>query len=67
MDIGAKVNEIIEKLKKDPALLEKFKKDPVKALESITGLDLPDEQVNAVITAIKGKLSLDKIGDLFGK
>lgn len=73
-DIKAKVEEIVEKLKKDDELMDLFKKDPVAALEKVTGLDLPDDKIDAVIDAVKAKIGLDKIGDtlkglggLFGK
>ena len=61
-DIKAKVEEIVEKLKKDDALMDLFRKNPVAALEKVTGLDLPDDKVEAVIDAVKAKIGLDKIG-----
>jgi len=71
MDIKAKVEEIAQKLKKDPALLEKFTKDPTGAVESLLGIDLPEEQINKAVELIKAKLDLDKasafLGGLFGK
>lgn len=73
-DIKEKVEEIVEKLKKDDELKEQFTKDPVAALEKITGLDLPDDKIGAVVDAVKAKLSIDSVGDalkglgsLFGK
>lgn len=30
------------------------------------GVDLPDEQINKLVDAIKAKLNLDKAGDLLG-
>lgn len=74
MDVKAKVDELVNMLKADPKLLEQFKADPVKALESLTGIDLPDEQIKPVVDGIKAKLALGgakdalgKLGDLFGK
>ena len=46
MDIKAKIDEIVKKVKSDDAFAEKFKKDPVKAVEGVLGVDLPDEQIN---------------------
>ena len=63
MDIKAKVDEILEKVKGDDSFLAKFKDDPVKAVEELIGKDLPDEQINGVIDGLKGKLGLDKDGD----
>lgn len=73
-DIKAKVEEIVNKLKNDDELMDLFKKDPVAALEKVTGLDLPDDKIDAVIDAVKAKIGIDSIGDalkglggLFGK
>jgi len=73
-DIKAKVEEIVKKLKDDDKLMDLFKKDPVAALEKVTGLDLPDDKIDAVIDAVKAKIKLDDVGDvlkgiggLFGK
>ena len=66
MDIKAKIDEIVDKIKNDKTLAAKFKEDPVKALESIAGIDLPDDKINQVIDGIKAKLTADKAGDLLG-
>lgn len=55
------INTVVEKLKADDELMAQFQKEPVKALEKLLGVDLPDEQVNAVVTGIKTKLKLDDI------
>lgn len=71
MDIKAKVEELVEKIQKDPGLLEKFQKDPVAAVESLLGVDLPDEQIKQLAEAVKAKINLNQIGGalngLFGK
>lgn len=71
MDIKAKIEEVVNKIKKDNKLLEKFKKDPVKTVEGLIGIDLPDDQIEKLVDGIKAKISLDSIGDklggLFGK
>ena len=59
MDVMAKVNEIVDKVQKDPKFKEEFKKDPVKAVESGIGVDLPDDMVNKVVAGVKGKVTLD--------
>lgn len=63
MDIKAKVEEILEKVKGDEGFLAKFKEDPVKAIEDLIGKDLPDEQIKAIVEGVKAKLNLDKDGD----
>ena len=46
MDIKAKALELVEKIKNDPALLKQFRENPVKVVETIIGMDLPDDQIN---------------------
>ncbi|MGB4660887.1 MAG: hypothetical protein WBI07_17080 [Mobilitalea sp.] len=67
MDIKAKIEEIVEKIKSDKDFASKFSKEPVKTIESILGTDLPDDQINAVIDGVKAKVSLDKADGLLGK
>ena len=64
MDIKAEINKIVDRIKNDDDLLDKFKKDPIKAVESILGVDLPDEIIEKVVDGVKAKISLDKAGDL---
>ncbi len=70
MDIKAKIDEIVNKVKNDKDFASKFTSDPVKAVEGVIGIDLPDDQINAVIDGVKAKISVDdikgKIGGLFG-
>lgn len=66
MDIKAKIEEIVEKVKGDKDVAEKFKKNPVKTIEEIAGIDLPDDQIEKVVEAVKAKISLDDIGDKLG-
>ncbi|MGN7359837.1 hypothetical protein ACTHPF_18640 [Paenibacillus sp. SAF-054] len=40
--------------------------NPVAAIESIIGIDLPDDQINALIDGVKAKITLDKAGDVLG-
>lgn len=71
MDVKAKIDELVEKIKGDDALQAEFKKDPVKALEKLTGKDLPDDKINAIVDGIKAKLAAgdvaEKLGGLFDK
>lgn len=66
-DLKQKIEEIVEKVKADPKLMETFKTDPVKALESITGVDLPDAMVEPVIASVKAKLEGGELGGILGK
>lgn len=65
MDIKAKIEEIVEKVKSDKDFAAKFKADPIKAVESVLGIDLPDDKIKEVIDGVKTKVKLDEIGDKF--
>lgn len=66
MDIKGKIEEIVEKIKDDKDFASKFSSDPIKAVESVVGIDLPDDQIKPLIEGVKAKVSLDKVDDLFG-
>ena len=61
-----KIDEIIEKIKSDKDIAAKFQKDPISVVEQLLGVDLPNDQLQQVVDAIKAKMDLDKIGDLLG-
>ncbi len=61
-DVKEKVEEIVQKLQKDPALLKNFQSDPVKTLESLLGIDLPDDQLKPLVAGVKAKLTSADIG-----
>ncbi len=67
LDIKEKVEELVEKVTKDPALKAQFQKDPVKAVEKVLGVDLPDEAVEKIVAGVKGKLAVDAVGDVADK
>lgn len=66
MDIKAKIDEIVEKIKSDKKIGEKFQKDPISTIEELIGIDLPNDQIEQVVDAVKAKIDLDKIGGMFG-
>ena len=74
MDIKEKIEDLVEKIKRNPALLKKFDTEPVKVVEELVGIDLPDELIEKVVDGVKAKITADKVGDalealggLFGK
>jgi len=60
MDIKEKIEEIVSKIKSNKEFAAQFASDPVKAIESIVGIDLPDDQIKALINGVKGKINIDK-------
>ena len=61
-----KIEEIVNQIKSDKDIAAKFQKDPISVVEKLLGVDLPNEQLEQVVEAIKAKVNLDKIGDLLG-
>lgn len=70
MDIKAKIDEIVNKVKDDKNFASEFSADPVKAVEKVLGVDLPDDQINKLIDGVKAKIAasgiMDKVGGLLG-
>ena len=66
MDIKAKAAELVEKIKANPALLKEFQTNPVKVVETLLGMDRPDDQIKQLAELIKAKIDLDKVGSLLG-
>lgn len=64
MDIKAKIEEIVKKIESDKDFGAKFKADPIKAVESILGVDLPDDQIKAIVDGVKTKVKLDDLGGI---
>ena len=71
MDIKAKIEELVKKIKNDKDLQKQFTKDPVSAIEKLIGVDLPNDQIEKIVDGIKAKLTADEIkdktGDIAGK
>ncbi|MBQ1271626.1 MAG: hypothetical protein IIY11_08230 [Clostridia bacterium] len=65
-EIMEKIDKAVDELKSNKKLLDQFDKEPVKVIEKLVGMDLPDEQVEKVIDAIKAKLKVDDLGDVLG-
>lgn len=79
-NIKEKIEEIVKTLANDKELLAGFKKDPISTIEKLIGVDLPNEQIEAIVAGVKAKISLDDLkkiddvgdvlnlaGKLFGK
>ena len=64
--IKDKVDGIVDKIKSDKNLLARFKSEPVKVVEELVGIDLPDDQIEKLVEAVKAKINLDKVGGLLG-
>ena len=61
-DVKAKIDELVGKSQKDPAMLKSFQDDPIKTVEKLTGVDLPDDQLKPLVAGIKAKLTAGDLG-----
>ena len=66
IDIKEKIEDLVEKIQKNPAMLKKFNTEPVKVVEELVGIDLPDELIEKIIDGVKAKITMDKVGDALG-
>ena len=70
-EIKERIEEIVEKIKSDKDIADKFQKDPISTVEELIGLDLPNDQIEALVDGVKAKINLDKLagglGKLFGR
>ncbi|MDD3339473.1 MAG: hypothetical protein PHS82_11530 [Lachnospiraceae bacterium] len=66
-DLKAKIEEVVSKLKNDPKLLDEFKADPAAAVKNFIGIDLPEDSVEHVISAVKAKMAGEEVSGIIGK
>ena len=70
-EIKERIEEIVEKIKSDKDIADKFQKDPISTVEELIGIDLPNDQIEALVDGVKAKINLDKLagglGKLFGR
>ena len=62
MDIKKKIEELVKTLLSDEKLMASFKKDPISTIEKLIGIDLPNDQIEAIAKGIQAKLGLEKLG-----
>lgn len=65
-ELKDKLEEIVDKIKNDKNIAAKFQADPIGTVEGLIGIDLPNDQLEDLVDAIKAKVSLDKVGDALG-
>ena len=65
-DVKAKIDELVGKIQKDPALLKSFQNEPINTVEKLTGVDLPADQLKPLVAGIQAKLAASDIGSKLG-
>lgn len=66
MDIKAKIDEIVNKIKSDPDIAKKFQADPIKTVEGILGVDLPDDVIKQIVDGVKARVNIDELKNKLG-
>lgn len=66
MDIKAKIDEVVAKVKADENFAQKFKTEPIKAVEDVLGVDLPDDIIQKIIDGVKAKINLGGVAEKLG-
>lgn len=66
MDIKEKIEELVEKISSDKALQTQFREDPISAVETLLGVDLPNDVIEKIVDGVKAKLTADKLADAAG-
>lgn len=61
-DVKSKVEELVKKIQSSPDMTRSFQKDPIKTIESLVGVDLPDEKLQPLVSGIKAKLAASELG-----
>lgn len=56
--------DVVQKITGDEKLMEQFKKEPVKAVESVLGIDLPDDVINKVVDGVKAKIAVNQVSGI---
>lgn len=63
MDIQKIISDVLAKLQADNNLLANFKANPTKTIEGLIGIDLPDEQIDAVVKGVMAKIDIEDVAD----
>ena len=63
-DVKEKIEELAERIQSDKNILDSFQKDPIRTIESLIGIDLPDDQLKPLVAGINTKLAAAGASDL---
>lgn len=66
MDIKAQIEKVISKISDNQDLMEKFQKNPIPTVESVLGIDLPDDIMSKVVDGVKAGLTAEKLSGAVG-
>lgn len=67
MDIKAKIDEIVAKVKGDDGIKDKFMSDPMGTAKSLVGENVDNDTMNKIIDGVKSALTSGGIGEIKNK
>ena len=67
MDLQKLIEKVVKTLTENEDLMREFMENPTRVLEKKFGVDLPDDQINAVVDGIKAKIKFDDAAEFAGK
>lgn len=66
MGVIDQIKDTVEKITKDENLMKEFKNNPTKAIEKVTGKDLPEDAIDKIVDGVKAKMTADNAKDMLG-
>ena len=60
------IEDVVNKIKSDKTIAANFQRDPIGTVEKLLDVDLPNQQLEPLVEAVKAKINLDNIGDMIG-
>ena len=60
------IEDVVNKIKSDKTIAANFQRDPIGTVEKLLDVDLPNDQLEPLVEAVKAKINLDNIGDMIG-
>lgn len=66
MNMKEQIEKVVSKISGNKDLMAQFKENPIKAVESIIGVDLPDDIMSKVVDGVKAALAGEKLSGALG-
>jgi len=61
------IDQVLEKLTGNKNAVKQFKKDPIAFVKNLlSNIDLDNDMLEKIVTAVKGKINLDEVAGKFG-
>lgn len=60
-DVKEAINQMVSSISEKPELMAQFRTNPIQAVETVFGVDLPDDIVEKIVSGVKAKLTSDNL------